>query len=439
MIKNYKFIKGNAWVGILLLLVFLTTLGLALITEVVATIVASKRSGQIITAQALCDAGIEKAIWKLNETGGGYIGEQDIFFETGTLDIDITNIDNENKSVLATAYIPSKTNTKVTRKIKAKVSALFNETSASFHYGVQVGGLGVTMSNNAKILGNLYSDGVVIGGNGSEITGDAIVSGSSGTITGSGSGQQITVGHNAKAHNIIYSVIRNDAYYASLQGSTVGGVSYPGSPDPPSVGMPIGQTTIDQWESWAQAGGTINGNYTITGDASLGPIKVDGDLLIDTGTGHSLTINGVIWVTGNLTIKTDSTIKLSPSYGGNSGMILADSPNDKTNKGKIVVNNNVVVQGSGNPKSYIMMIATNTGTEFTSPAINAGNNSDAVVYYAPTGMIEVSQNALMRAISGGGLHLSNGAQVQYDSGLANSNFSGGPGGSWQLTEWQIVH
>lgn len=425
---------GNAWVGLLVLLVFLITLGLALITEIVGTITQSKRAEQIVVAQALADAGIEKAFWKLNQTGGSYIGEDDLTLSTGVIDITVTNIDSENKMVEATAYVPTKENPKATRKVQAKISAEFNESSVSFHYGIQVGGLGVTMSNNSSVIGNVYVDHDIACGNNSTITGDAFVSGIGHKIN------NCKVSNNAKADSVLSSTITGNLYYStSKAGSSAAQfIQIPQNELPPTVGMPISQSTIDSWEAWAEEGGTFVGNKTISGtQETLGPLKIDGNLTVTNGA--TLTVAGVLWVTGNISFSNNAIIKLASFYGPNSGMIIADHPTDKATYGKVTVSNNVTIQGSGNSKSYIMVVSTNTGSTTSNPAINVGNNSTAVVYYATTGMVEVSNNAKLRAVSGGGLHLSNGAQIQYDSGLADANFSGGPGGSWQVTEWQIVY
>lgn len=426
--------KGNAWVGLLILLVFLITLGLALITEIIGTITQSKKAEQIVVAQSLCDGGVEKAFWKLNETGGSYAGENDLALSTGVIDIAITNIDSENKYIDVSSYVPSKENPKAERKVRARVSAEFNESSVSFHYGVQVGGLGVTMSNNSSVIGNIYTDGNISCGNNSQISGDAYVS---------GVGHQINncqIGNDAKADLVTSSRVTRDLYYStSRAGSSASQIiQIPQNQLPPTIGLPISQSTIDSWESWAESGGTYPGTITISGTTqTLGPTKIEGDLNITNGA--TVTITGVVWVTGNINFSNNAIIRLAPSYGVNSGMIIADNPTNKTVYGKINVSNNVSIQGSGNPKSYIMMLSTNTGSTTSNPAINVSNNSTAVVYYATTGMVEVSNNARLRAISGGGLHLSNGSQVQYDTGLADANFSGGPGGSWQITEWQIVY
>jgi hypothetical protein len=439
-LKDKNKIKGNAWVGLLVLLVLMITLGLALISDVLGTITQSKRSEQVLVAQALSEAGIEKAYWKLNESGGSYIGENDLTLDTGVVDISVTNIDSENKYIDAMAYVPSKTNPITTRKVRAKVTADFNESSVHFHYGVQVGHLGVTMSNNSAVIGNLYADGNVECGNGSQITGDAFVSGHEHDHEHEHDINHCNIGNDAKAHSVISSSVTRDLYYAnSKSGSTAKKfINIHHDELPHEIGMPISHSTITTWESWAEAGGVHEGDLSISGGSqTLGPIRINGDLTVTNGA--TLTITGVVWVSGDIHFSNNAIIKLATSYGQNSGMMIADSPHDEEGHGHITVSNNVTIQGSGNPKSTIMMLSTNGGSSIDHPAITAGNNSTAVIYYASEGMVEISNNAKLRAVSGEGLHLSNGAQVQYDTGLADANFSGGPGGSWQIKEWQIVY
>lgn len=50
-------------------------------------------------------------------------------------------------------------------------------TDASFFYGIQVDDGGLTMHNNARVNGNVFSNGHIIGSNGAVITNDATVSG----------------------------------------------------------------------------------------------------------------------------------------------------------------------------------------------------------------------------------------------------------------------
>jgi hypothetical protein len=439
---NFKLKPGNAWIGIILLLTFLVTLGIALVSDAVVTIAQSKKATQTLVAQSLCDAGIEKAVFKLNDSGGSYAGEDDLDMETGLIDITVTNIDSENKNIVVTAYVPDKTNPIQQRTVRAKVTAEANESAVAFNYGVQVGSAGVTMSNNAILSGNLYASGNLSCQNNAQITGDAFLSRNLAGNYGSMNGCRVN--GNAEANNITNSTITGwGKYVTSKAGSTAaGGLTQISQNqldlDVPYVGLPLSQNTIDSWKTWAAEGGTYSGNYTVDGSTqTLGPKKIDGNLTVTNG--GTLTITGVLWVTGNLNFSNNAIIKLAPSFGPNSGMIVVDSPTDPDAYGKVNVSNNVSIQGSGNASSYIMILSTNTGDTTANQAINVGNNSTAVVYYATVGMVEVSNNARLRAVSGGGLYLSNGAQVQYDSGMASTNFSGGPGGSWEVSEWQIIH
>ncbi|KKS96741.1 hypothetical protein A3B05_00170 [Candidatus Giovannonibacteria bacterium RIFCSPLOWO2_01_FULL_43_160] len=61
--------------------------------------------------------------------------------------------------------------------VRALNAALLNSDGVSFYYGVQVGDGGLEMSNNSTINGNVFSNGSIVGSNGTIITGDAIVAG----------------------------------------------------------------------------------------------------------------------------------------------------------------------------------------------------------------------------------------------------------------------
>lgn len=447
-IKNYELIKpktkpGNAWVGVLILLTFLTTLGLALVSDAALTLVQSKKASQVLVAQSLCDGGIEKAVFKMNKMGGNYSGENNLNLETGVIDIEVISLGTESKDVVVTAYVPSKLNAKTVRKVRARISATRNETGLAFNYGVQAGEGGFTLSNSATLNGNVYSAGSITCGNTASITGDAFVSKDS--LGNYGGINNCNIGGNAEAHRILNSDIDGWGKYVDSKNGTsaTGGLfqilQSQLDTDLPFISMSITEPTIQSWESWATDGGTYSGNYTlgVGQSATIGPKKIDGNLTLSSGS--TLTLTGVVWVNGNITLNTNSTLKLSPTYGPNGGLLIADRTIDRTNNGYVRVYSNVAIQGSGATGSYILILSTNTKPTNSDPAIFAGNNSDAVVYYTNEGMITVNNNALLRAISGGGIYVANGATINYDSGLASTNFSGGPGGSWGISEWQIIH
>lgn len=453
--------KGSAWVGIFIILIFLTSLGLALTTNVVESLRAVKKEEQLIAAQALAEAGIEKTIWKLNK-GDIYTGETELTLATGQVDISVTDGDSfDTKIVTATGYIPKKQGAQRHRTVRVKLGADFNKAGLGFRYGIQVGSLGVIMENNTAINGSVYSGGDVVGGNtNSVIKGDVFASGAAGKI------EKIIIGENnsdptkrygnAWSHLIKDSTIWGNAtvrQIGNLQNSTVYGTTSYADP-PPEESLPITDASLSTWEGWAAAGnnGVTLGTVTIPiqETRTLGPVKIDGDLIVD----GKLRIKGIIWVTGNVEFKAGSYAYLDPIFGNDSTMIIADNPVDRLNDGKIIVASNAKICGSyalsnwtacdtgtlpADNKSYLMLLSTKNATTIADPAIFAGNNSRAVVYYTTQGMLEVAQNGALRAMTGGGIHVSNNAIIDYDIGLINANFSAGPGGSWVVKEWQVVY
>lgn len=129
---------------------------------------------------ALAEAGINKAIWQLNQTGGVYNGET-LNFGGGTIDLAVTDLDSKNKMLEATAYFPDKISPLAQKKIRLKASAEPPSSSVSFHYGVQIGEGGVEMEEGAKINGNLYANGNFQGAGAtkSTVTGDVWIAGGS--------------------------------------------------------------------------------------------------------------------------------------------------------------------------------------------------------------------------------------------------------------------
>ncbi len=227
----------------------------------------------------------------------------------------------------------------------------------------------------------------------------------------------------AHANTIANADISGDAYYQTIVNSNVGGASYPGTPDPGPIEMPLSDATIVQWKSEAANGGTVTGDVVYDGTSNaLGPKRITGNMTVKNGA--SLTINGTLHVEGDLLLDNNAIVSLAAGYGASSGMIIVD--------GKVTVSNNVTFNGSGTPGSYVMILTTNDSLDPNSPAMLLSNNSDNSIFYASDGMISISANATLKEVTAFKLYLQNNAFVQYESGLANVNFSSGPGGGWSL-------
>lgn len=165
--------------GQLLILVFIT-LGVILFT--VLFVIGgsqiyygnSQYSYNVQSAVMIAEAGADKALASLNQTGGGYNGETETVLGDGSYSVTITTKDAATKIIKATAYIPSKSNAKVNRTVSVTAS---KGVGVSFIYGIQVGEGGLQLGNNNTVVGTIYSNGNISMGNNNIITGDAWIAG----------------------------------------------------------------------------------------------------------------------------------------------------------------------------------------------------------------------------------------------------------------------
>lgn len=424
--------KGFA-VYFLTILVLIIAFGIALSLSFLAAGEARISRNIIVSSQAyyIAEAGIEDALLRIFDPQIPYSDSNTLFLEEGRAVVSITEL-STSATVESQGEIAG-----LVRKIEARALVLSDEVN--FHYGIQVGGGGLTMEGNSRVLGNIYSNGPIQGASNARIDGDAYSAGPAGAISqiwvyksesGSSDG-------NAYAHAISNSNIENGAYYQELNNTTAGSY-YPDSPDPEIKEMPIAEEQIVQWKDAAALGGTISGYYLGSNDEdSLGPIKVEGDLTITSNA--VLTLTGSIWVAGNININSNAAIQLDGSYGINSGVMITD--------GKIFLEGNTVICGSEgynskkkecypNQGSFLMLLSTNPSLDSESPAIEASSNNDIAVLYANQGLIKLNSNSRLKEVTGYASYLSSNAVVAYESGLADLNFTSGPGGIWQVVSWK---
>jgi hypothetical protein len=338
----------------------------------------------------------------------------------GTTTVEISDIIGGSRT------ITSKGNISNTIK-KIQVVYAISKQKVSFYYGAQVGAGGLIMGNGSKVLGNVYSNGSVIGGG--MIQNSIIVAGNGNRIEG------ITVGEDATVFTCKNSIINGNLTYVSggsVQNCQVkGSISIRPNEIPPRD-LPISQSQIDKWKGEAANGGVTTTDISISGTKILGPIQIgtsSNPKNLTVQNGATLIVKGTIYVTGNITFSNGSTIKLDSSYGSLSGVIISD--------GVITVENNVIISGSGQPGSYVLILSTKSDT--TNPVINIRNNSaGSAIYYANSGLIYLKNNMVAREVTGYKIQIENNAEIQYESGLEEANFSSGPGGSWEIVSWREI-
>ena len=344
----------------------------------------------------------------------------DGFFATTTV-ADISGA----KEITATG-----TASKMIRKSKVKLE---EGEGMSFFYGMQTGGGGIIMSNNSEVAGNIFSSGPIMGYNSNIIRGSVISAGPSGLADG------IHATSSVYANTIRNSNVEKNAYYQVISDTVVGGISYPGSPDQATSSLPISDAKIDEWEAEAVAGGTHSSPcpYTISGDVSLGPEKINCDLYV---TGSAVvTLNGPVWVSGNIKFDNTADVKINPSLEGKSVAMIADKETNRNSSSQIFISNSVEFFGSGGDKSYILLISRNDNAEGggSVSAIEISNSANGkVLLYAPHGLMYLSNNISVKEASAYKIHLSNFAKIIYETGLSNLLFISGPSGGYSIESWR---
>ncbi|OHB03601.1 MAG: hypothetical protein A3B03_02675 [Candidatus Zambryskibacteria bacterium RIFCSPLOWO2_01_FULL_42_41] len=285
---------------------------------------------------------------------------------------------------------------------RAARATLSSASGGSFHYGIQIGNGGLQMENNSRVNGSVYSNGDIVGNNNPNITGDAFLAGAS-TISG------VTVGRNIQIGQ-------------------------------PSLPMPISNALLDQWEGEAAAGGSATcsgGVYRPANGDSIGPKKVPCDMEIS-GT-DIVTLTGALWVAGDFTIQNSAQLKLA-SNDQFSRVVIADNPASRTTSSRVKVQNSAQILGSSVPDTYVLMASRNSSAEGggDEEAIEVSNSSAAPIYYAPHGSVEIQNNVSLKEVTAYKILLKNSAEITYETGLANINFSSGPTGGWNITSWGEV-
>ena len=390
-------------------------------------------SNIVISNQAYyaAEAGIEDALLRLAKSKN-WSSPYNLSINDNAATVEISDTIGGSRTITANGNVKNRI-----RKVQTVYQITANQIS--FHYGIQVGDSGLTMDGNARVYGNIFSNGPITGASNTKIYGDAISAGDTGTIE-SMEVSSSEGGGNVWAKNCEDSEIDGELHYTSKINCTAGSEYYHGPGDyVESQDMPITAEQINEWQNEAAAGGTISG-YSLGGndEDSLGPIKVDGDMNISSNA--TLTVTGTIWVTGNLSLNSNAVIQLGPGYGSFSGMIVVG--------GKITADSNVTLCGSEGYKggrkcyssvgSYLMLLSTNNSIDYNNPAIYATSNTKTAILYASDGLIRLSSNAKLRETTGYGIYMDSNAEVTYEVGLANSLFSAGPGGGWEVTSWQEI-
>lgn len=330
------------------------------------------------------------------------------------------------------------------RKSKAEMSI---GVGSAFNYGLQAGNGGITLANNSRIIGNVYSNGTVLGAGSSEVLGDIVSAGPTGRV------EDIHATGSIYANTIDHIDADKDAYYNVQIGTNaqnpVGGTRNSPWVVAPTSTFPIPTSTIQEWKDVVDDYGTViaatdpacsSGTYTIDTSITIGYLKVECNLDIKkTGASTIITLTGPIWVQGNLSFTQGPTIKVDPSLGRRSVQMIADNPLNRLTSSKIEIRNSTNFQGSGDSRSYIMLLsenesAKNGGSGIAIDISQSANGS--MVAYTNSGLVTVGNGIDLRAITGYQINVAQNTDVVYEVGLASLLFTSGPGGGYVLNDRQ---
>ena len=399
----------------LLVVILILTIVFTIITGIVLLIFNEhKISRNIINsnkAYYLAESGIEDVLLRIKNNP--LLSNFSYSFEAGDGEIEV----NVSENIGGSLIIISKGETAgLIRKIKVVYQIDFER--ASFFYGAQAGEGGLVMRNNSVIKGNVFSNGSVLGANKAEVTDSVIVAGEK--------IDNIKVGKDAKVYNCYNSQINGDLFYVDqINDCSASGQIFQ-SGEISQADFPISAETIEKWKSQGEAAEKIVGNYNVSGSVSLGPVHIQGDLILDVGS--NLKMKGIILVDGNLRVENNAVLELDPNeYQTLSGVIII--------QGKVQARPGSILRGSGQPGSYLMIISLNDSLD---NAIQIDNTSDAGIFFAPYGAILMNQNVKVREAMAYKIILQENAVIEYEVGLSNLFFSSGAGGGWKVLTWQEI-
>lgn len=159
------------------IVIFFVAISLSIIIGIISPTIREVRivRGAVASRQSyfLSESGIEDAIYRI-KTGRNISASEIITLNGVSSTTTITDVSSTEKQIDATGNASlSQRKTRTTIKRGAGIA---------FNYGLQSGNGGVVLGPTAGIIGNLYSNGNVIGGNNSYITGSAVAANSSSLI-----------------------------------------------------------------------------------------------------------------------------------------------------------------------------------------------------------------------------------------------------------------
>jgi len=415
--------RGFALVFMVIILAIIISLGFIVMEQVDQNTKLSSRYGSWINTLQLAEAGIQKAIFCLNNddasaecngtAGEAYPGEENIALDPGSFSVDVADLGLEDlREILATGTDASGSMSEIL--VSARKTYASNDDT-EFNFSVLTGS-SFEIKNHAVIdYGPVFLNHDFECTNDPTINADIYVTLPGGTLTG------CIITGNVYADNIINSTVTGDCHYnGSLSGTTCSGTTYSGATTPVPAEFPVFDEAF--WQAEALAGGTYSGDYDAPDNSTLGPIKIEGDLTIDADV--DVTMTGAIWVTGELNIANHASLKVDSSFENRGSVIIIDGIGS--------IENGADIDGTGHPDSHLVLYST----VVDDLALSINNKGGTAIYYAPYGTVQIVNDGEGAAVAADKVILSGhgsiGAAMTTAVGAISLDLNGAPDSWWEV-------
>lgn len=464
-LKNNE--SGWFLISVIVMMLFLTSVGLSIAWLVALQYQHTKLEEQDQNTQLTAEAGIEQSVYQLNQnnTFTGFSTPQTFFNNSiqgeGTFTSTITtNSDGTSKTIISTAnlYLNGNSTPYLTRSIRVIVVG-----TNSSGYGIETGPGGLIMSGEANFTNSSLDIGGTLTMSGSAIIGtpiepvtvnvanDACPSGPnpgstypevcSGTqpISMSGSsliyGSVCATGQTTNPNNAIQTG-------AGGQGLEIGCVApVPSQPlyDRQTQINAVTTTASGTNTAYTCGGGTTSSNWPAN-------LELTGDVNIS---GHcEITINGPVWITGNLNLGGSSTFIVSSSVGTTTPIIMVDGTTNINSSATINANasktsvefidfecslNNVITEGCSSASSAVTGTDLYNSSQLNTISVTGSVNVPGVIFDAYWSEVTLSGSGNLGAAIGQTVDLSGGGTIISGTTLNSGSLT------WTITSYQPIY
>lgn len=306
-------------------------------------------------AQLAADAGLEDALQQLKDdpswtpSGGVYAGEVELMNENGirtTYQLTLTGSDPDNQVLRSTGrvYRAGSTTAAEKRSYEVAVSSSSTPGSAPLQYSTIAGPGGLTLNASAVVRGNVYVGGFLSLNGGSRIitgSGNSVqvannrcpTSGSSGyprpCNPGEG-GQPISLLTGSSISGLVFANDQTSSSGMSGPGLQMGVLVPVHNVPPPPDRAPIKAATEAGTVLTGSEAGCSYGSRTWPANTKInGNVEVSG--------GCKVTIQGDVWITGNLKVRSSSNLRIQSSIGRRPVVMIDGSDGMEVSSGAQII------------------------------------------------------------------------------------------------------